>query len=152
MDMIGFDDVVSPTAQSSSQKVDLVPWLARATLDVIGLAGFLYSFGSLSASKGSPNELSEAFALMARRAETVGLWTILTTFIPILRIIVCAFHPSRRTIEQISCVKPVKQERDFARAKGVMQRVGAQLVAERKAHILATRSASFPSFSHYVLN
>lgn len=119
-EIISSDESTSPTAKSSNHAVNLLPWLGKATLDVIGLAGFLYSFDSLNSSKGTTNELREAFALISRRGETISLWTILTTFMPILRII------------------PVKQERDFAHAKSVMQRVGTQLIAERKAHILAS--------------
>ncbi|KAG5639166.1 hypothetical protein H0H81_006070 [Sphagnurus paluster] len=49
--------------EGGTSQIDALSWLSRATLDIIGLAGFNYHFDALS---GDPekNELNEAFATM----------------------------------------------------------------------------------------
>ncbi|KAJ3480363.1 hypothetical protein NLJ89_g12284 [Agrocybe chaxingu] len=50
----GADATASPTPNNSNTRqgnpprIDVLPWLARATLDVIGLAGFGYTFNALT--------------------------------------------------------------------------------------------------------
>lgn len=123
------DDVIAasqsrhPATESNTHYVEMYSWLAKATLDVIGLAGFDYSFDSLKSSADAPNELSQAFASLLRRAEVINMWTVLTTYVPILRIL------------------PVKQEREFAYAKSVMRRIGSQLITEKKAQILNSNTS-----------
>jgi hypothetical protein len=41
-------------------ELEVISWLSRCTLDIIGLAGFGYTFNAL-ASDGKPNELLSAF-------------------------------------------------------------------------------------------
>jgi hypothetical protein len=75
-------DVVAGT-----RKIDIMRYLAQATLDVIGLAGFNYDFRSLSISEG-PNELAEAYRNMFQATQTIDKMAILQAFVKPLRKIV----------------------------------------------------------------
>lgn len=44
---------------SGEVRIDVLEWLSRATLDIIGLAGFNYNFNAIAA--GETNELAQAF-------------------------------------------------------------------------------------------
>ncbi len=93
---------------SKGVKLDVLAWLGRATLDVIGLAGtnkanfqtgllmdvrcslgFGYSFDSLT---GESNALAEAFAAIFATASTFRYMIILATWFPILRRFVSLFR------------------------------------------------------------
>jgi hypothetical protein len=50
--------IAASSPNAKNVELDAPTWLARATLDIMGLAGFGYSFSSLS---GSSNELHDAF-------------------------------------------------------------------------------------------
>ncbi|KAJ7023729.1 cytochrome P450 [Mycena alexandri] len=65
-------------------KVNIIPWLDKATLDIIGLAGFNYKFNALGASGAVRDELDEA---LATALASVGLGTILKGLIPVLRVV-----------------------------------------------------------------
>ena len=61
------------------RKIDVMKYLAQATLDVIGLAGFNYDFKALSEPK---NELSEAYMKMLSVGMSLGATAILQAIIP----------------------------------------------------------------------
>lgn len=73
--------------------MDVLAWFARATLDVIGEAGFGYHFNSLAsaACKGdekagkSENELAQAFGVIFASARQFRVMTILQAWFPELR-------------------------------------------------------------------
>ncbi|KAH7882875.1 cytochrome P450 [Phlebopus sp. FC_14] len=71
---------------ASGISIDVMPWIARATLDVIGLAGFNYNFDTLNADK-KPDELDEAFSRMIAAALNLSLLPTLQTWIRPLRVI-----------------------------------------------------------------
>jgi hypothetical protein len=71
--------------------VDVVPWLTRATLDIIGLAGFGYSFGSL-ANLSETNELEEAFKSAFGALQEAPILALLSMLIPGFRKLVSLFH------------------------------------------------------------
>ncbi|KAI0742833.1 cytochrome P450 [Daedaleopsis nitida] len=96
-------------------RIDVLTWLSRMTLDVIGLAGFNYPFDNLS---GKPNELVAAFTEIFNPPARITTMMILRNFFPILNII-----PDQRT-----------RRLDYAQA--VMRRIGLSLVAEKKAEIM----------------
>ncbi|KAG1852910.1 cytochrome P450 [Suillus tomentosus] len=50
-------------ASEHAARMDIMPWLSKMTLDVIGLAGFNYEFDALNATD-KPNELNQAFSVM----------------------------------------------------------------------------------------
>lgn len=93
-------------------RVDALSYLARATLDVIGLAGFGYHFDSLS-SRGNTNELAQAFSIIFSTARKFRLVTILQVWFPILR----RFRPHNATM---------------AAAHATMRRIGLELIQERR--------------------
>jgi len=70
--------------------VEILSWLSRATLDIIGLAGFSYSFDALKLGEES-NELGYAFAQIFNSAKSASIFSILQSRIPILRLIVRPF-------------------------------------------------------------
>jgi hypothetical protein len=69
----------------------VLSWLARATLDVIGEAGFGYGFNSLDASHNeAQNELARAFGVIFSTARKFQVITILQVWFPVLRRFVSA--------------------------------------------------------------
>ncbi|KAF9265256.1 cytochrome P450 [Marasmius fiardii PR-910] len=66
----------------STAQVDVVPWLSRMTLDVIGLAGFDYQFSALS---GKPNELNKAFSHIFSPGNPLTPYLMLKLLLPPLR-------------------------------------------------------------------
>lgn len=65
----------------------MLSWLSRATLDIIGLAGFNYSFDALKLGEES-NELGYAFAQIFNSAKKASVFSILQARISILQWIV----------------------------------------------------------------
>jgi hypothetical protein len=78
---------IASSPQPGQAKVEITSWLSRATLDIIGLAGFNYSFDALKFGEDS-NELGHAFAQIFNSAKSANLFNILQGRIPILRYIV----------------------------------------------------------------
>ncbi|KAA1468825.1 cytochrome P450 [Dentipellis sp. KUC8613] len=99
-------------------KVDVYPWLNKVTLDIIGLAGFDYSFDALHASEDHPNELNAAVAKVFS-FDPESLIMHLQLFFPILRHL------------------PTASQRERARAMTTMRRIGNGLIAQKKAAVLA---------------
>lgn len=72
--------------------VDVLPWLARATLDIIGEAGFGYAFNSISSAStnsggefNDENELARAFEVIFTTSRKFRVMTILQVWFPVLR-------------------------------------------------------------------
>jgi hypothetical protein len=70
-----------------ARKIDVMRYLAQATLDVIGLAGFNYDFRSMSLTEG-PNELAEAYRSMFQATQSIDTFAIAQAFIKPLRYLV----------------------------------------------------------------
>lgn len=70
-----------------ARKIDVMRYLAQATLDVIGLAGFNYDFRSMSLTEG-PNELAEAYRDMFQATQSITTFAIAQAFIKPLRALV----------------------------------------------------------------
>ena len=63
----------------------MLSWLSRATLDIIGLGGFNYSFDALQQGEEA-SELSASFSQMFKGTQQTGLsqfFRMLKAFIPI---------------------------------------------------------------------
>jgi len=99
---------------NESAPIDVLSWLSKTTLDIIGLAGFNYKFGALDVDE-RPNELNKAFATMFRAGTQGGILQFLLTWIPILRFIPTAGR--KRTKE----------------AQNTMKRIGRDLLDASKA-------------------
>ncbi|PIL29244.1 cytochrome P450 [Ganoderma sinense ZZ0214-1] len=104
------------SVQGHVARVDIQKDLSKMTLDVIGLAGFNYDFDSLN-PEGKPNKLGQAFQDIFDVPDRFPLLLLLRNFFPILRFI----HN--------------KQSRKVEEAQAVMQRIGMQLIQEKKAEI-----------------
>ena len=93
--------------------IDVLPWLSRATLDIIGVAGFDYHFNSLDG--GDEDELSAAFNKAFEAGQQFNVLTLLRAFVPIFRLIKDA------------------RARSMDASMATMRRIGMQLIAEKKA-------------------
>ncbi|KAI6042618.1 cytochrome P450 [Pisolithus marmoratus] len=91
--------------------IDVLPWLSKATLDVIGLAGFGYQFNALA---GENDEFADAYHLIFSTARKLALRTILETWIPLLR----KFRPQSEAMD---------------RASAHLTGIGLKLIGERKS-------------------
>jgi cytochrome P450 len=99
-------------------RADVLSWLSKLTLDVIGLAGFHYKFDTLNAD-AKPNELYESFNVLFRTGSDFSLLPFLQGYFPIFRFIV------------------TEQVRITRRAKEKMDQIGMQLLRESKAAAIA---------------
>ncbi|KAJ7120541.1 cytochrome P450 [Mycena crocata] len=101
-------------------RVEVLSWLSKATLDIIGLAGFNYKINALGAEDhDTPDELAEAFEKVFA-AETSGgfnFFRFLQLRLPILRHI------------------PTKIDKTTRASQATMMRIGRQLLAESKREI-----------------
>ncbi|KAN0087796.1 Cytochrome P450 [Tylopilus felleus] len=103
-------DIWIRLSKDNSQPIDVLVWLSRATLDVIGIAGFGYRFNALS---GQNDELADAYHLIFTTAKKLQLRTILEAWIPLLR----KFRPHSEEMEK---------------AHHHLTRIGLELIGERK--------------------
>ncbi|PPQ66616.1 hypothetical protein CVT26_009377 [Gymnopilus dilepis] len=101
IDGVGRDKYVSRT--------DVLLWLGKATLDVIGLAGFGYAFNAL---RDDTNELATAFSTIFSTARKFRVMTILQAWFPILR----RFRRNNAAMAQ---------------ARETMRRIGLELIEEK---------------------
>jgi cytochrome P450 len=112
--------------------LDVVSWLSRCTLDIIGLAGFGYTFDAL-AGNGAPNELLSAFSTIFGASSPSALVTMLNLVVPGFRHVVRTLHTSVWSGTVLTRVQPTERNRQRKNALSVMMRIGEQLLAERKA-------------------
>ncbi|KAI0060548.1 cytochrome P450 [Artomyces pyxidatus] len=99
--------------QGEEATVDVLAWLNKMTLDVIGLAGFNYSFDALNAEE-KPNELNEAVRTVFSSGGG-NILQALQSILPFLRII------------------PTERQKRLAHAQATMNRIGMSLLESRKA-------------------
>ncbi|KAF7334967.1 hypothetical protein MVEN_02246700 [Mycena venus] len=101
-------------------RVEALSWLSKATLDIIGLAGFNYKIDALGAEEGAaPNELAEAFEAIfaAETGSGFSFARFLQLRFPILRNI------------------PLKRNKTVVEAQATMMRIGRGLLADSKREI-----------------
>ncbi|RDB17901.1 hypothetical protein Hypma_000804 [Hypsizygus marmoreus] len=110
---IWFDQV--DATEAVAQRIDVLAWLARATLDIIGEAGFGYHFNSLSATS-TQNELSAAFGVIFSTARKFRVITILQVWFPILR----RFRRNSAAMNK---------------ARETMDRIGMELIERKRAEV-----------------
>ncbi|KDQ54054.1 hypothetical protein JAAARDRAFT_160991 [Jaapia argillacea MUCL 33604] len=119
---IWMSQIASETTEDQPIRLDVLSWLSRMTLDVIGLAGFNYKFNSLSAHL-KPTELSKAFGTIFEKGQQMSLLALLQAFIPPLRLI------------------PTQRDWSMKKARKTMDRIGRELLAEKKAAIATSIAA-----------
>jgi hypothetical protein len=76
-------DVLSAASIKGNEAaaVDVVPYLTRATMDIIGLAGFGYTFNSLTHPEQT-NELEAAFTAAFSAAQSAPILAMLNMLVP----------------------------------------------------------------------
>ncbi|KAJ7600655.1 cytochrome P450 [Mycena floridula] len=106
-------------------EIDVMVWLARATLDVIGTAGFGYQFNSLkSAVEGTQEDpLSACFGVIFSTARKFRVLTILQVWFPFLR----RFRRNSGAMIQ---------------ARDTMKGIAVRLIEKRKTEFLAEKAAT----------
>lgn len=109
-------------ASEHAARIDIMPWLSKMTLDVIGLAGFNYEFDALNATN-KPNELNQAFSVMFSAGQQLSIIPILKAWIPLLRWI------------------PSDRDRKIDAAQKTMGRIGSQLLHDAKAAVVSSHNA-----------
>lgn len=108
--------VDSPTATS---RVDIYFYITRATLDMVGLAGFNYSFNALD---DQADELAEAYAACMHPPEKPTLKHLLRYHFPILRHIL----PGNDWIEAME----LAQKKLMSTAKGLIEKRKREILQE----------------------
>ncbi|KAJ7291595.1 cytochrome P450 [Mycena rebaudengoi] len=94
--------------------IDVLSWLSKGTLDIIGLAGFNYKFNSLDPS-AARDEFDEAFTTVT--ATQMNFMSLVKAHYPILRAI------------------PTKMDTIISNSQAVMMRIGRELLRESKSAI-----------------
>ncbi|KAH7907839.1 cytochrome P450 [Hygrophoropsis aurantiaca] len=107
----------SKDEKGNPKRTDILAWMSRMTLDVIGLAGFNYEFNSLDTSV-KKNELNEAFETLFSASTSVKALPMLQLWIPSLRAI------------------PTERGRQITFAQNTMRRIGRDLLRDAKAAIM----------------
>ncbi|KIY46390.1 cytochrome P450, partial [Fistulina hepatica ATCC 64428] len=101
----------------ASAKVNVLSWLGRMTLDVIGRAGFNYEFNAL---KGDKNELNQAMTTVFKHEPRFQVIHSLRMWMPVLRLI----------------PMPLEKDKEVRLAQSKMMGIGKRLVHD--AQTLAT--------------
>ncbi|KAG6373635.1 cytochrome P450 [Boletus reticuloceps] len=117
-----FSEISKDPTATITDTIDVVPWLTRVTLDIIGLTGFNYDFDALEAS-GQPNELSEAFSTLFSTSQSITILDVLQGLFPVLRHIAI-------------------EGRKLQAAQQTMTQIGKDLLMNAKATALASATAN----------
>ncbi|KAF7369540.1 hypothetical protein MVEN_00283900 [Mycena venus] len=107
--------------QNGAARIEVLSWLRRMTLDVIGQAGFNHRFGSLEGD-GKPNELENVFTQLFHSpdASRYNAFRLMQAMVPILRLM------------------PIPGRNLIRAARDKMYRIGSQIVSDSKADIRAS--------------
>ena len=107
-------DVLNEQISTNGDKpINILPWLSRMTLEVIGLAGFNYSFNALT-QEYENNELHKAFSKILDTNQGMPLIPIIRGLIPALRFL------------------PAHLDRESKAAKRTMDRIADELLERSK--------------------
>ncbi|KAF8331814.1 cytochrome P450 [Amanita rubescens] len=102
--------------------IDILTWITRMTLDVIGLAGFNYQFNALSGD--GTNELQRALATVFKPRARLPLMPLIRARIPILRFLV------------------PEGDAESKKAKQTMTRIAHKLLEDSRAALIAEKISS----------
>ncbi|KAI0058317.1 cytochrome P450 [Artomyces pyxidatus] len=108
---------ISHSGSHGRLEIDAFSWMNKVTLDIIGLAGFNYAFNSIRETK--PHEMSEGIRV-ATDLNPFSLSFILPIIFPVAKII------------------PTKRDRAMKETLRLVSSIGTQVIADRKAEILAS--------------
>lgn len=101
------------------KKIDVMKYLGKTTLDVIGIVGFNYDFKALSEPH---NELSEAYSKMFQASMDPDIWDFLRAVIPLVKKL------------------PNKRAAEIAARKAVTLRIGKKIVEDKKREVMSAHS------------
>ncbi|TFK46540.1 cytochrome P450 [Heliocybe sulcata] len=111
-------------ASGEPVKLDALGWLSKVALDIIGLAGFGYDFEALISDR-KPNELNEAFDTVLHGGPPAN---------------------SLRSILQLftgfGWLEPAERRRQIQEARRTLDRIGRQLLEERKNAVRESMSGA----------
>ncbi|KAJ6566197.1 cytochrome P450 [Mycena capillaripes] len=110
--------------QDGEARIEVMSWLRRMTLDVIGQAGFNYRFDALE-TNGKPNELNEVFTDLFHSPQTnrYAGFRSAQAIMPILRLVI---------------PQPVPGWKLLLAAHNKMYTIGKGILSKSKADIMAT--------------
>ncbi|KAJ3514176.1 hypothetical protein NLJ89_g2524 [Agrocybe chaxingu] len=106
-------------------QIDVLYWLSKTTLDVIGLAGFDYKFNALT-SEPEHDELHQAFTVIFRSGSRMSIRQIVRGLIPWTRPI----------------LKHVLVHEESNKATKTMTRIGNELLKDSRAALSAENGAA----------
>lgn len=120
-DICQLRDILKEQTALSTQgaTVDMVHWLSRVTLDIIGLAGFNYEFHTLR----DGHEGSELWAAFQRYK--FSIWVTIKGFLPLLRIF--DFDSVAQNARHV---------------RKVVRKIGLQLIEEKQNKILMEKASA----------
>ncbi|KZP28280.1 cytochrome P450 [Athelia psychrophila] len=110
-------ELLSP-GHAEGTRVNVLSWLSKTTLDVIGEAGFNYRFNALDPS-APPNELNVLFNKLFNGEETPPVLSTLQDVFPVLRII------------------PNAREKQIVLVQTMLASIGNQLLEDAKTAVAA---------------
>ncbi|KAG6856730.1 hypothetical protein H0H87_001330 [Tephrocybe sp. NHM501043] len=99
--------------EGGTARIEILSWLSKTTLDIIGLAGFNYKFDALNDDQ-EQNELNAAFATIFHAGTRM-------TLIPMIK----AFYPRLRFLRG-------EKDTEIETSQKTMTRIGNQLLHESK--------------------
>lgn len=114
---------LSAHVEDDAKTVDIMKWLTRTTLDVIGLAGFGYEFNALASEQGSTSPL---WTTLSETSATIEFFRLST-----LEKIVKLLRTRIPLIDQL----PTAENRRLARRITVMQSEARKIVRARQEDI-----------------
>ncbi|KAJ7434100.1 cytochrome P450 [Mycena galericulata] len=108
--------------QNGAATIDVLEWLRRTTLDVIGQAGFDYEFDALH-ERGQSNELNTAFSelLHSPEAQRNAIFRRAQSIIPFLKLL------------------PVPGTRNLKKTRDTMKSIARQIISTSKASLMASQ-------------
>ncbi|KAH7907833.1 cytochrome P450 [Hygrophoropsis aurantiaca] len=110
----------SKDEERNPKRTDILGWMTRVSLDVIGLAGFNYEFNSLDTSV-KKNEINEAIGMIVSAGIAGDVLSMLQLWLPPLRAI------------------PTDLGRKITVAQQAMERIGRELLRDAKAAVMASQ-------------
>ena len=121
--------------------INVLSWVTRATIDIIGLAGFDYHFRSL---EDETEEVYMAFKNMFMAADKgTSSMKLLGIYFPIFnKLIVSVVQLLTLALANFVYPQPTEVNRTINESVRTIQRVGKQIIASKKAAIQAELKTS----------
>ncbi|KAG6909595.1 hypothetical protein DXG01_016634 [Tephrocybe rancida] len=113
-------------------RIEVLSWLSKTTLDIIGLAGFNYKFDALNDNL-EQNELNSAFATIFHAGTSMSIVPMIKALFPLLRFLVGLVLPVRPTPNSPDlCEQRTDKDPEIETSQRTMNRIGNELLRESK--------------------